>query len=221
MLWRIDVTCDRDEVHSKIICYKCKNKISHSKRIKDDVEKILKFQNEQDLAKSLDHLWVPHIENECKVCQISSREWYDYDRKSVRSNISKDETIDLSQIFEEKTESKPEKAVDFMLEIPEKSRCNYICSICQDIFSLESVRSKCKHYFCIKCISNLFEFSKINVSCPICSENICEKDLEKADFCFESHIKNCPVSCNKCKTMTNYESIENHTCKTENDSHDP
>ena len=132
------------------------------------------------MVKSLDHLWVPHIEKDCKVCEINSREWYDYDRKTERSNIFKDETFDISRLFEEKNESMPEKTVDFMVAVPDKSRCNYVCSICQDIFSLESVRSKCKHYFCIKCISNMFEFSKEDsVSCPICYETIYEKDLEK------------------------------------------
>ena len=44
LLWRVDIYQDNEETHSKIICFKCKNKISHSKRIKDDIEKYISLK---------------------------------------------------------------------------------------------------------------------------------------------------------------------------------
>ena len=41
--------------------------------------------------------------------------------------------------------------------------------------------------------------------------------LKKTDVYFESHIKNCPVSCVKCNGFSSYENFKKHTCEIENE----
>ena len=130
----------------------------------------------------MNHLWVPHTDNECQVCEKGFKKWNLHGRKWGRSStITLDESdFGLGSIFDEKNEPVYQGKVDFKLEIPEKTRSQYICCICQDIFDDDSVRSKCKHYFCEKCITNMFEVSnRDSVQCPICYEILNRNDLEK------------------------------------------
>ena len=58
----------------------------------------------------------------------------------------------------------------------------YKCPICQDLYSLATVKTKCDHYFCCECLSNYIHSEKSDpVLCPVCSDFVSTSDVKSAD----------------------------------------
>ena len=207
-----------------MICSKCVNKIRNSKRTIDDIERIGKFKNEQDKMQELKLLWCEHENDECNICKLANRPFYEVNidiKGKKRKDISCTEKgtlkfdMDTDDIFsfDQDTQTIP---LDFNFLLPEKNRSRLICSICLDILKINSVRTKCGHYFCSNCMTKCFQVSKSNdVSCPVCYTKINYDDISGCDYYFRTHLHNCEVICSQCNCCEKYENIALHSCKHE------
>ena len=89
----------------------------------------------------------------------------------------------------------------------------YKCPICQDVYSLETVKTKCDHYFFCECLSNYIHSEKSDpVLCPVCSDFVSTSDVKSADERFHKQLTKLPVKCGKCEKTMSYDLMSHHNC---------
>ena len=71
--------------------------------------------------KSLNHLWVPHSDEQCRVCEIAFKKWNLHGRKYGRSSTLDESDYSLGLIFNETIKKMSNGDVDLKLEIPDKN----------------------------------------------------------------------------------------------------
>ena len=71
VLYDIDISEESCEIYSQVLCKKCYNKITKTRKIKDNTKRYELFEKERNQLNSITYLWVKHTENvTCSVCEI-------------------------------------------------------------------------------------------------------------------------------------------------------
>lgn len=222
MFYGIDVSSDTEN-HPKVMCLACYNRVKKANVLVDDSRLDKKeFLGEKEKASIVSALWQPHKRVNCQVCETYNSQAKQGRHKHVKrcgkpkcvtSTHKETDTENIfSHLFDTVSKS-PEKS---MLEIDNMlpgQKETFICQLCQCIFSMRTVRSKCDHYFCSECLSNLFLFRKTGtVDCPICHKAIRRDEIKVADERFKQQLSNIEVVCKKCKYTGPMYTIIFHNC---------
>ena len=172
----IDITEDNIDIHPTKMCsacfYKIKNGISSETGLVKD-----NYIQEREFVK----LWNKHKSMGCDVCnQFQEQKKGGRPKKKKCGNVNfrkKNLPFNVQQkdvfghLFPDyDTKNKIENAA--VTNICDTQKPTFFCCLCKDILSLHSVTTKCQHYFCSICLSNMFKsVQNDHVKCGICYKN--------------------------------------------------
>ena len=71
ILYDIDLSNESIETHASFLCKKCYNKITNTRKVKDNKKRYELFEKERNQFNSITYLWVKHTDNAtCNVCEL-------------------------------------------------------------------------------------------------------------------------------------------------------
>ena len=162
------------DIFPEKVCSVCFEKMRYG--LKHDNKTVVKYLGEKEKALSVSTKWKPHHRNECQVCLMHQNQKKAGAPKKKRRNpnltgqklnFNATEMDIFGSLFHDNTLETPSKPLAINLAEPQKK--HFVCDICKDLFSLESVMTKCGHYFCSVCLSGFFKnLSSNTVQCPTC-----------------------------------------------------
>ena len=213
-----DISQDTEYTHPDKICRKCYLNIVKSRNINDPFERIEKYSKEREIIQSLRYEWKFHIEQNCKICDMSVRPKSLFRREDKKQkgengidNISFKSESDGFTHLTEKCEMKLNENVEILHK--ENLWILFNCVICQRHFKRNTVKTKCSHYFCSDCLSQYFWHGQINsLPCPICKDSISYDEIEASDWLFKMQLFNSFATCHKCKITDRYSNFFEHEC---------
>ena len=88
---------------------------------------------------------------------------------------------------------------------------DFKCAVCQEILG-SPIETKCEHYFCAGCLSQVVSHSDSPVSCPVCKESVLPNELKQPARMVLRLLGELEVKCKLCNNKCHYEDSGNHVC---------
>ena len=188
--------------------------------LKHDNNTVAKYLDEKEKALSVSTKWKPHHRNECHVCLMHQNQKKAGAPKKKRRgnpnltgqklNFNANKMDIFGSLFHDSTLETPSQPL--AIKLPESQRKHFVCDICKDLFSLESVMTKCDHYFCSVCLSYVFKnLSSNTVQCPTCESIVHLDDVQPIQNKFKEQLLDLNVRCQLCDFSETYQKIH-HVC---------
>ncbi len=222
----IDVKFHNTELHPTSICEKCYKKIQNSKR---SANHSIKYSSADEDARHIEKtMWVPHKQCtesiNCPVCNIFLVQCqgainHDAKPKKGRPKLIPDGLdfrTNVDDIFYHLLEGIADhKLTNCEIQLlTDEQKTAYICSICQDLYSLRAVKTACDHYYCAECLTFVFKNALSNdIPCPVCKEIICYKEVLPADRRFRAQLLMLQLKCGDCHLEQTFQALTNHECR--------
>ena len=231
ILYGIDISEDKDHVHSKKLCVEC---IGHIRRSEDSGDKgELNLEGIYGLL--LDRYtcvqWVDHSDN-CLICNVYKQQSIPFRGQPGQSGVgckrgrpqeaeklyhdshctSDDIFASLfdNEVIEYSTDIDAKPAIEHDTEL-------FTCSICLNILPQKSVTAGC-HSFCVTCLAKYYHtLNRCVVKCPVCARNVHKDTVKRTDLYFSVLLEKLRVLCARCNTEMSLHSFLAHLCqKTKN-----
>ena len=214
-VYGVDINHDSAETHPRKLCSLCYYQIINTKRNRDSDSYVV-----IDIT-HIESMWVPHS-HQCIVCKHIAE--LSKGSRAKRNDPPQSERVPLLFEINSSNIFLPSEQTNGQTNIMETSRFDivnmtplventFICSLCKHIFDTNSVKTNCGHYFCAKCLSDVFTMHKKNtVICPSCPAAVKYQDVQQVDDRFKLQIVSLLVRCRRCDQTTKFACIRDHLC---------